>query len=190
MIEPGEYSDESRDKLEELRQKSDEAMERKALERRVRILAEENQAKSSKKVFTPILFGILVTISLLAAYIFVDNKELDESRLMLDNAAFEDAIERVKQNPNILNASFHQELKNVRQIEVRLYIDYMVVDKRAKEIGGEVMVMLTTPESDSEIDDDEVGSSLYNYRVVMSRLDDREVASGTILAGDQRVSWE
>jgi hypothetical protein len=190
MVEPGEYSDNSREKLEELRHKSDEARKRKARERRERLIAEEERAHDPAKFIAPLLFGILAVILLVGFYLFVDSMEIDQSGLMLSNSAFKEASAKVKEHPEVINASFYQELKSVEQIEVKLYIDYVVLDEQAREIGNEVMVMLTTPEEgDTEIEEDEVGSSRYRYQVIMLRLDNREVARGVMAAGAPRVEW-
>ncbi|MCW8982573.1 MAG: hypothetical protein OQK13_00855 [Gammaproteobacteria bacterium] len=190
IIEPGEYSDEQRDKLEELRHKSVEAEKRKAKERRDRERLEAEQKSSPTKVIAPILFALLAAFVLVVVYFAISSLELDRRGMMLNKSAFEDAVERIKQNPTILKASFHQELESVEQIEMKLYIDYMVVDQRAKEIGSEVMMMLSTPEQGSEIEEDEVGSRQYNYRIVMLWLDEREVARGVFATGSQQISWE
>lgn len=185
-----DHSAESRDKLEDIRHKSDEAQERKALERRVRAIDEEHQQHASNKVVLPIFMAILFVAGLVVIYSFIDNVDFERRNLMLDSDAFRDATERVMQNPNILKVSFQQELENVKQIGVTLYIDYTVVDERAKKMGSEVMAMLMTPADEVSIEDDQVGSRRYNYRVIMSRLDDREVAMGIMAGGSQRVNWE
>jgi len=190
MIERSENSSDSRVKLEEIRQKSDKAQERKALERRERAIAEERDKHAPSKVIIPAIFGTLATAFLVALFIMISNMDFDQRRLMISNSAFEDAIMRIKKNPNILDASFHQQLDSAQQIRVKLYIDYTVVDVRAKQIGSEVMTILTTPEGESDIAVDEVGSSRYSYQVVMSRLDDREVVTGVMAAGSKRVKWE
>ena len=185
-----DHSAESRDKLEDIRHKSDEAQERKALERRVRAIDEEHQQHASNKVVLPIFMAILLVAGLTVIYSFIDNVDFERRNLMLDSDAFRDATERVMQNPNILKVSFQQELENVKQIGVTLYIDYTVVDERAKKMGSEVMAMLMTPADEVSIEDDQVGSRRYNYRVIMSRLDDREVVMGIMAGGSQRVNWE
>lgn len=190
MIEPEEYADDSRDKLEEIRHKSDAALERKALQRRERTITEERQLRSSKKGMGSAVMAVLVGALIIGAYLFVDENRSANSDLMLGNAAFKDAVERVMKTPNILKANFTQQLDSAQQIGVTLYIDYTVVDERAKEIGNEVMAMLTTPATSSKVADDAVGSRLYRYRIVMSRLDEREVASGMLAGESQQISWK
>jgi len=183
-------NDDSRDKLEDIRHKSDEAQERKALERRERVITEERQQQSSKKLFVPIIMAIMLAVGLAWIYSVIDSVDFERRNLMLDGDAFRDATERVMQNPNILKVSFQQELENVRQIGMKLYIDYTVVDERAKKMGNEVMAMLMTPADEAGIEDDQVGSGRYSYRVIMSRLDDRKVAEGTVAVGSPRVNWK
>jgi len=65
-----------------------------------------------------------------------------------------------------------------------------VVDERAKKMGSEVMAMLMTPADEASMEDDQVGSGRYNYRITMSRLDDREVAIGTTAVGSSTVNWK
>ncbi|HEA26305.1 MAG TPA: hypothetical protein ENH92_04205 [Ectothiorhodospiraceae bacterium] len=185
-----DHSAESRDKLEDIRHKSDEAQERKALERRERTITEERQQQSSKKLFVPIIMAIMLAVGLAWIYSVIDSVDFERRNLMLDSDAFRDATERVMQNPNILKVSFQQELASVRQIGVTLYIDYTVVDERAKKMGSEVMAMLMTPADEASIEDDRVGSGRYSYRVTMSRLDDRKVAMGIMAVGSPRVNWK
>ncbi|MCW8888857.1 MAG: hypothetical protein OQK25_07335, partial [Gammaproteobacteria bacterium] len=153
ITEPGEYSDESRDKLEELRHESEKAERRKTKDRRIlqRELDEANKKPIAdpSKIVAPILASLVTAALLVIAYFVVESMELDRRSMMVSSSAFNEAEERIKQNPNILKASFHQELESVEQIEMKLYIDYMVVDQRAKEIGSEVMMMLSTPEQGS-----------------------------------------
>lgn len=190
MIEPEEYADDSRDKLEEIRHKSDAALERKALQRRERTITEERQLRSSKKGMGSAVMAVLVGALFIGAYLFVDENRSANSDLMLGNAAFKDAVERVMKNPNILKANFSQQLDSAQQIGVTLYIDYTVVDERARDIGNVVMAMLTTPVTGPKVADDVVGSPLYRYRIVMSRLDEREVASGMLAGESQIISWK
>jgi len=185
-----DFNAESRDKLEDIRHRSDEAQERKALERRARAIEAEHQPKSSDKITLPIIMAIMIAAALTGIYSFIDNVDFERRNLMLDNAAFRDATERVMQNPNILKVSFQQNMESVKQIGVTLYIDYTVVDEQAKKMGSEVMAMLMTPADEASIEDDQVGSGRYSYRVTMSRLDDREVAMGTVAVGSLRVSWK
>lgn len=136
------------------------------------------------------VMAILVGALIIGAYLFVGENKSANSDLMLGNAAFKDAVEQVMKNPNILKATFTQKLDSAHQVGVTLYIDYTVVDERAREIGNVVMAMLTTPATGPKVADDVVGSRLYRYRIVMSRLDEREVASGMLTGESQKISWK